>query len=101
MKTIRDYSYSFKHVQERLLERYQIESFKIEDYERMNRAVRLCRDFNKICKEAKRIYGALYKDKHGDQEVWRYYGHKGIEIKTVFSISKDRVTTVLPSYYHQ
>lgn len=100
MKTIRDYSYSFKHVQVRLLERYQIESFNIEDYERMNRTVRLCREYNKICKEAKRIYG-LYKgnDNNGDQEVWRYYGlynNRRRQIITVFSISKDRVTTVLP-----
>jgi hypothetical protein len=100
MKTRRDYSYSFKHVQQRLLERYHIESFNIEDYERMNRAVRLCREYNKICKEAKRIYG-LYKgkDNNGDQEMWRYYGlynKRRRQIITVFSISKDRVTTVLP-----
>lgn len=99
MKTIRDYSYSFEHVKLRLLERYHIDKFELPDYEKMNRAVRLCRDFNKICKEAKRVYGALYKDKHGDQEVWRYYGlhnSKRKDIKTVFSISKNRVTTVLP-----
>jgi len=93
MKTVKDYEYSYNHVRQRLMERYNIEEFSIRDYNHMNDIIRIYRKYNEICNgdnKRHQHHVPLWTDNNGDQEAWQYLNYK-----VVFSISKDRVTTVI------
>lgn len=84
MKTIKDYEYSFNHVKQRLAERHNLEIDR-GFYDRMNVSIRPYVGEPDV----------VSTDNNGDQEVHTMFIKNKI-VKVVFSISKDRVTTVLP-----
>jgi hypothetical protein len=86
VKTIKDFEYSFNHVKQRLLERYNIK-IDIDEYIVMNSVI-------KIYREDIKHFKPIAVDNNGDQEVWIYKGLKEV-IQVVFSVSKRRITTVL------
>lgn len=86
MKTIKDFEYSFNHVKQRLLERYNIR-IDIDEYIVMNSVI-------KIYRQDIKHFKPIATDNNGDQEVWIYKG-LGEAMQVVYSVSKDRVTTVL------
>lgn len=87
MKTIKDYLYSYNHVKQRLKERHNIDIDRRE-YSKMNLVVRLYRQANHI--------NPISVDNNGDQEVWEYMEFNEKYVKVVYSVSKERITTVLP-----
>lgn len=78
MKTIKDYNYSFKHVQERLLERYNINITKSEYRRTLH---------NKLIDEN------CIKDE-GEQLIYKI-NFRGKEILVVFCKKRGYITTVL------
>ena len=89
MKTVKDYEYSFNHVNKRLRERYKIKSLTKSEYKNMNKTAELMRNPEK----------ALWIDNNRDQEVyeWMMLDNSGkyVKVKLVWSNSKERITTVL------
>jgi len=83
MKTIKDYDYSFNHVQQRLKERYNLDIDR-EFYDQMNESI-------------KPYIGNpdVGTDNNGEQEIHTMFIKIKI-VKVVYSTSKQRITTVLP-----
>jgi hypothetical protein len=84
MKTVKDENYSFNHVKQRLQERFNLEIDR-DFYDRMNVSIRSYIGTPDV----------LAVDNNGDQEVHNVF-IKNQMVKVVYSISKDRITTVLP-----
>lgn len=78
MKTVKDKEYSFRHVKERMLERYDIE-IDMEDYEEMN----LWHENDDII------------EIQGDQIISKIH-YKNKDIITNFCKKRGYITTVLP-----
>lgn len=87
MKTKKDIKYSYHHVKKRLLDRYSI-LITYDDYITMNESVKIHRQFKGVA--------PLSIDNNGDQEIWIYKIPHSKTIKIVYSISRKRITTVLP-----
>jgi len=84
MKTVKDYDYSYEHFKKRLKERYDTDITR-EDYDYLNSDV----------KQHRHIGMLISTDNNGDQEVYDYSLTNTLKILIVWSVSKDRVTTVL------
>jgi len=85
MKTIKDEEYSFNHVKQRLMERHNLDIDR-DFYDRMNK------DIAPYISNSRFDYET---DNNGEQEV-HTISIKNKIVKVVFSLSKDRITTVLP-----
>jgi len=83
MKTKKDYQYSYNHVKQRLKERYNFDIDK-HFYDEMNESI-------------KPYIGNpdIGTDNNGEQEIHTMFLKNRI-VKIVYSISKKRITTVLP-----
>lgn len=84
MRTVKDYDYSYKHFKKRLKERYNTYITR-EGYDYLNSNVKQHRDIGMV----------ISTDNNGDQEVYEYSLTNTLKILIVWSVSKDRVTTVL------
>lgn len=84
MKTVKDYEYSYNHFKQRLKERYDTDITR-EDYDYLNSNVKRHRN-PKL---------AISIDNNGDQEIYEYALTNTLRVLVVWSVSKDRVTTVL------
>jgi predicted component of type VI protein secretion system len=85
MKTIKDYNYSYNHVKQRLKERHNLEIDK-DFYDRMNKNI----------KPYISNYAFSFEvDNNGEQEIHPMFIKNKI-VKVVYSLSKERITTVLP-----
>jgi hypothetical protein len=82
MKTIKDLNYSYNHVKDRLIERYNMEIDR-KFYDDMN-------------KKLEPYIGSpdFGTDNNGDQEIHSMF-LRDKTVKVVYSISKNRITTVL------
>ncbi len=85
MKPIKDENYSFNHVKDRLKERYNIEIDR-DFYNKMNKNIK------PYISDSRFDYDT---DNNGEQEIHPMF-IKNTTIKVVYSLSKERITTVLP-----
>lgn len=91
MKTVKDYEYSFNHVKQRLAERHNLEIDR-KFYDGMNVSIR---PYLGQPDASSGVVSFVSADNNGDQEVHTMFIKNRI-VKVVFSLSKDRITTVLP-----
>ncbi|KAK7039452.1 hypothetical protein R3P38DRAFT_2899570 [Favolaschia claudopus] len=99
-KPTKDAAYSQEHVQERALERYGLE-LDAEGYKKLNIAVRRAR--TTLNEESTVAAGSelpttdatLLNDEGGDEQIWGV-GWGSQTLICVWSVSLDRVTTLLP-----
>lgn len=82
MKTKKDKSYSFRHTQERLKERYKLDITRPE--------------YDTICQNAKKLRGELEQNGKKMQKIVKA-SFKGKVVTFVYGLGCDYVTTVLPS----
>ena len=83
MKTIKDYEYSFKHVQQRLIERHGL-NITMDEYDKLNVVV------------VRALYTrGMIGTKYQRQEVIPVIIHSKT-VKVTFDTHHGRVTTVLP-----
>lgn len=83
MKTIKDLNYSYNHVKDRLSERFNL-TIDRDFYDRMNKNIEPYIGNPADCGT----------DNNGDQEIHTMF-LKNQKVKVVYSISKNRITTVL------
>jgi hypothetical protein len=91
MKTTKDYEYSFNHVKQRLQERFNLDIDRAF-YDKMNVSIRA---YLGQPDASSGVVSFVSADNNGDQEVYTMFIKNQI-VKVVYSISKDRITTVLP-----
>jgi len=82
LKTKKDKAYSFRHTQERLKERYNLDITRSE--------------YDMICQNAKSLRGELERNGKKMQKIVKAR-FKGKFVTFVYGLGCDYVTTVLPS----
>ena len=82
MRTKKDKAYSFRHTQERLKERYQLDITRPE--------------YDTICQNAKALRGELERNGKQMQKIVKAR-FKGKYVTFVYGLGCDYVTTVLPA----